>query len=944
MKRFILLLCIAVCFSATASAQVARTIAGTVTDTEGEPLIGATVLAVGTSIGSATDVDGNFSLSITEEVDSLLVSYVGYDEQSIPLDGSSFYDITLFEGLTLDVDIVVSGQGVGIERKRLTSTISSIDATALEATPTTSIDQLLQSRLEGTQIRLSSGQPGTASIIRNRGPISANGASTPIVIIDGVRVDNLNGASALNVGTGGASSSAIADIPVESIESVEFIRGGAATTLYGADAANGVLQIFTKKGTAGKARFNLETNLGFSTVEDKFFRFDQTKNVLYDDPGFYQQYRAGVNGGNDRVTYNFSGSYLDDDGIDAVDYNRRASISSGVSASVTDDLTYNGSASFVSNYFTRDYNANTSFSRIGFFESGRAGLADDQSSGFIDTLARNLQLEADNTNIAEVVRRFTNSNALEWSPFKNFTAKYTIGLDSRSSEAQNIATNELLVAKGANAEGTANQGTIERVQRDFTVVTNDLALQYRLDLDNDLSFISNVGGQIFRENDRQIEVNASNVVEGSALLTNSADQQVDQFIQELTYGGFYLYENIGFKNKLFLDLGARFDFNSAFGDEVDLVDLYRVGLVYSLTDEEFMQTGGIAEVISRASFRANFGQASNFPTPFARDREIAANTYLDGVAFTLGNPGNPNLRPEIVESYEAGGDFSLFNARLSLGFTYYDQTTLDALFTPPSAPSRGELNQEANVGEISNTGVELTAGYEIIRSTDFDLSINASLTTNKNEVVSSGGAPEFTVGGFQFLGSFIKEGQPLGYFRSTQPIYNAEGAFEGVNRNVALGSPVPDGYGNLSVNFRWRNLTFFTSADYQYGAQGVNLDDALRYARGVSDPGRIPQATINNNPSISFALLGSEFIEDTDFVKIRNIGATYRIPTQSMDFIQSLSVGFNAINPLAFASSSFDPEVTGAGIGAQGDFSAGGFGFGTISNPKRYLLSLKGTF
>ena len=937
MKRLLLVLSLVI----TASLAIAqsRTVTGSIVDTEGEPLIGATILEENTSNGTATDIDGKFELNVSGNQD-LLVSYTGYTPERIVLNTSNTYDITLSDGVLLDVDIVVSGQGVGIDRKRLTTTVDKVSSKQIERVPTGTIDQILQSKLEGTQIRLSSGQPGTASIIRNRGPITANGNSTPVIIIDGVRVDNLNGNSQLNVGTGGAASSALADIPVESIESVEFIRGGAATTLYGADAANGVIQIFTKKGTSGQARVNVETNLGFNTIEDRFLRFPETKELLYEGANFYQQYRAGVDGGNDRATYNFSGSFLDDDGVDDIDQNLRASFRLGTSARISDNIDFSGSASFVSNYFTRDYNANTSFSRIGQIESTTLGLPSDFTQTTKDSLRANLLEQAENTDITESVRRFTTASSLTWRPFKGFTAKGTFGLDQRRSRSREIASNALLVSKGAVAPGTANQGSLAQVQRDFLTTTTELALQYDIEA-GDFSFITNAGGQLYRNIDEQIRIDATDLVEGSELFINSAEQAVDQVVIEQTFGGFYAYENIGYKNKLFVDFGIRLDGNSAFGDDIGFIDLYRVGLTYSLTDEPFMQKGQIAKILTRASFRANFGQASNFPTAFARDRLIAAETYRGTTAFTLGNPGNIALSPEVVDSREFGADFSFINGRIGTSITFYDQKTTDALFTPPSAPSSGQLAQETNVGEISNTGIELQTDFAIVQTNDFDLSVRASITTNKNVVVSSGGAPEFNVGGFTFLGSFIKEGEPLGYLRGGLPVFDAEGNLESVTRNAFLGNPTPDGYGSFGLDFRYKDLTFFTSADYQYGAQGVNVDDVLRFFRGINDEGRIPE----NSAGASFFDLAGVWVEDADFFKVRNIGVQYQVPgTVLPDAFKALSISFNAVNPLSFATSSFDPEVTGAGIGVQGGFSAGGFGYGTISNPRRFIFTLKASF
>jgi outer membrane receptor protein involved in Fe transport len=339
---------------------------------------------------------------------------------------------------------------------------------------------------------------------------------------------------------------------------------------------------------------------------------------------------------------------------------------------------------------------------------------------------------------------------------------------------------------------------------------------------------------------------------------------------------------------------------------------------------------------ARFSIRANFGQATNFPSPFARDLLFASNAFRGGVGYTFGNPGNPLLSPEIVDTYEFGFDASFFDARWTVGFTYYDATTNDAIFTPDQALSTGQLNQETNIGVVTNKGIELQTSIDVIRSQDWGLSLNGSITTNENLVEDAGGSPEFVVGGFTFLGSFVREGLPLGYLRGGRPIFDGEGNLTDVERNAFLGDPNPDAYGTLGLNFRWKDLTVFAFGDYQWGAQAVAVDDVLRYFGGVSDPGRIPE----NSANASFFDLAGVWVEDADFFKIRNIGASYRVPLQS-DAIKSLTLGFNLRNPIVWASSRFDPEVTGSGIGRQGAFGVGGFGYGTESAPRQVIFNVR---
>lgn len=933
MKRLSLVVGLLFCGLATLLAQ--RTITGTVVDDKGEALIGSTVLVKGTSTGTVTDIDGTYSLNVGNDAEMLVFSYTGFETIEVAIGASNVVDVTMYAGVTFD-EIVVTGQGVGIERKRLTSTVDAISSEQLELAPITQLDQVLQSRIPGTQVRLTSGQPGTASQIRNRGPISANASTTPVIIIDGVRVDNLNSNPALGLGTGGASSSALADIPIEAIDRVEFTRGGAATTLYGADAANGVLQIFTKKGTYGqKARFGYDATVGVMQGEDRFLRFPETADLYFED-GLIQQHRLTVDGGSDKVGYSFSGSFYDDDGFNDINQQRRISTRTGIQAKISPKLDYSASAAFASNWFTRDYNANTSFARFGDLEGGSFGNLSELTDEELADLDERLTREGEETDITEAIRRFQTSQSLTWRPFEGFTARATVGLDNRVSRQRRVTSNALLVAKGSVPAGTADQGGLDVSTRSFIGLTSDVSLQYKFDT-GDFSFITGAGGQFFRNQDEQYLLSATNLTEGSFLFGNSAEQTVSDFLQVLAFGGVYISENIGYKNKLFLDAAIRWDGNSAFGNDIGFVPIYRFGLTYSLTDEPFMQESPISDIVSRFSIRANFGQATNFPTPFARDLLFTSDAYAGLVAYTFGNPGNPDLGPEIVDSYEFGFDASFLDARIGLGFTYYDNTTNDAIFQPPFAPSFGQLSQEANVGTVLNSGIELQGYVDVVRSNDIDFTINASYTTNENIVEDAGGSPEFVVGGFTFLGSYVKEGQPLGYLRGGNPVFDAEGNLVDVERNAFLGNPNPTAYGTVGFNFRWKDLNVFASADFQSGSSGVAVDDVLRYFRGVNDPGRIP----DNSLSESFFDLAGVWVEETDFFKVRNIGVSYNVPVDNIDALSRLTLGLNFRNPIVTGRSSFDPEVTGAGIGAQNGFGVGGFGFGTESAPRQILFNVR---
>ena len=501
------------------------------------------------------------------------------------------------------------------------------------------------------------------------------------------------------------------------------------------------------------------------------------------------------------------------------------------------------------------------------------------------------------------------------------------------------------------------------------------------------------------------------MTEGSLTINNSASQTAEDLIQEVANYGVYIAENIGFRDNLFLDLGGRLDGNSAFGEDVGTVFYPRIGLAYSISEEDFFQRSVPRSVLSSLKLRANYGEAGNFPTPFSQVRILNVNPYLGAPSATFGNAGDPNLRPERIETYEVGGDIGLLGDRLFVEATYFDATTRDALFLAPFAPSLGQGNQLRNIGEVRNNGFEVSGTAYLIENRDLSLRLSASVNTLNNEVVSNGGTPEFNVGGFTFLGTFVDEGQPVGYFRGNNPTFADDGSIAVataattlgeteipaggllIENLAALGSPIPNTFGNIGLTARYRGLTFLVSSDYQLGAQGVNTDEVLRFfgetgrLAGVigdgaerarlragfqaGDPaviaeiaafdddaiviteGLVPARSVTlaalGVPGYNFFNLAGAWVENTDFLKVRQISVSYDVPVRLVErfgsgVIRGFQVQASVSNPFNFASSNFDPEITGAGANSQNGVNVGGFGFGTESPARRFLLTVGARF
>jgi len=931
MKFKIYSMAVCMLFFSFASFAQSKSVSGKVTDgNDSSPLPGVTVVVKGTTNGTSTNIDGNYTVEVREG-DVLEFSFIGYENQTVTIGSANVYDVSLKQGVSLD-EVVITGQGNGIAKRRLSTTVDVINAEEIERLPANQLDQLLQSNAPGAQIRLSSGQPGTAAIIRTRGPISAASSATPVIIVDGIRVDNLNSNPQLGVATGGADVSALADIPVESIEKIEYIKGGAATTLYGADAANGVIQIITKKGKAGEVTPFVEYRIGSITAEDKWLRFARTGEAVF-EPGLLSEFKAGISGGTDVFSYNFVGSLYQDDGFNDLNEQLKRSFNFGFNSRLGDRWNYSGSFAFTNFDYNLDYNANTSFSRFSAAEGGAFGNLDDLTEDEWLDIRDLMRNQGALTNINQQINRISGSNKLSYSFTDNWNTNLTFGIENRRSRQREIQSNAFLIEIGAIAAGTTDQASLTRVLRDVSTSTADWNLVNNTEK-NDLSFITTVGARYFRTNDYQESLTGTGGVDGTSSVNNFSERTSEDFTLENANYGFYLLENIGWKNKLFVELGGSLDKNTSAGDDIGFLFLPKIGATYN--------TGELNDILSNVRLRANYGEATNFAQPFSQDRTFALESFLGTPAFRFDNPGNTQLQSERVQTTEFGTELGLFDYRIDLGITYYNAKTVDALFTPDNIPSSGQLAQITNIGEITNTGWEFALGARVLNSQKHQLSVNGSFNINTNEVSDAGGAPPFNVGGFLVIGTWIEEGMPLGFLRGTEAVLQADGTYEFVP-NSFLGQTFAPRFGSISLDYTFdKKLTVFATSDYQYGAESVDLSLLLRYIRGV-ETDLVPEE-LQSQP---FFNIVNFFTGSSNFFKVRNIGAAYDLSSVvngKWGGLRNVKVGLTLTNPFNWTASNFDPEITGSGIGNQNGFGSGGFAYGTESAPRQIIGSIKLSF
>ncbi len=877
-------------------------------------------------------------------------------------------------------EVVVAAQGGVMQRRRLSSKVEKVTSEELQGLPSGRIDQMLQNALPNVQISLTGGQPGTTSLFKSRGLSSAFSNSTPVIYVDGIRVDNLNtgshtgyshhgysaepyGLSDLPMGET-AASGAIADVPMENIDHIEYLAGGAATTLYGSDAANGVILITTKKSGTGRVHTSVGMQLGIEEATSQFYHFKRTKELL-NQTGFYQKYQLSLDGSSGNFGYNLGASMSHNAGslVHNGNQNKKYDLRFGSKVNLTSGLEYQNSFGLTIESFNRRRNGNQGL-YTGLWTT-ECSAATDLHYIAHDGTSRNFDADIDAMDEAEFgklkklvdkaealqnnnesVKRFQTSHTVLYMPLRNLTLRAVLGVDYRTHGAKEIITNEYLIHTQVKPEGTADAGRVFNNDRKSFGLTLNFNGEHKLYHSHWLSNIATAGFQFFSADDRQVMYNGTNVSDGAKVMSGAGIINADEWLSHINSYGFYVQNNMGIMNRYYLDLGLRVDRNSAFGDNVGWQCYPKVGVSYMLSEEAFLQGLTQKGILNSLRLLANYGVAGSYPPAFEYQRTISITPFRGKQSAAFGKYGNPDLGPEKKHSIEAGLDASLFNHILSVGFTYYYARTKDAIFNVPTLPSSGETSHYlANVGEIENKGLEINVTVVPIYTQDWKVMLRSSFNTNHNKVLSTGGVLPFGIGGFssRTIENAVQEGKPIGFLRGAKAIANPDGTYKETLQQQDLGSTLPTFYGNFSLMAGYKAWQMHVNGDFQTGAHVHSFDRQFRFRKGLKDPA-IPETLLQGLDQGKVWLdFTNYFVEKADFLKIRNVGID-RTFAFGRDRSTKLLVSFNVYNPFAFTSSVVDPEASLSGARRQGAVATGGINYATFSNPRQYIFSFKFDF
>ena len=851
----------------------AQNITGTVTDAQG-PLPGASVVVKGTTLGTTSDFDGNYSIDAPADAVTLVFSYVGYSKQEVPIDGRTVINVTMAEDAQALSEVVVVGYGT--QRKAdLTGAVSSLSAEAIESKPITSPDQVLAGTVSGVNITNRSGDPGAPISVRIRG-VGTPGVNDPLWVIDGVPIVQTNNITVNTSST--TDSNPLAGLNPNDIESIDVLKDAASAAIYGARAANGVIIVTTKRGKSGDAKVTYDGYTSFSQVRDKInvlgveqyidiqgqlgrdvSQFSGQAFVDWQDAlfrtGFVQNHNVSVSGGNEKANYFISGGYLDQKGIEQAQEFTRYSLKANSDIKVGKLLKF-GQSLLISQTDRLVQSEDAIFA--GFRSSLNAPYYKIFGDGPFGYNLENPDTRGDGTGTNYVFRSDTRVNSTTIQNRKvlgNFYGELKLieGLKLRTSLGidYNVGTGDFLQRETTYTGNSTRQSLLASSRPIELTLTPAITLSYDKTFgEHSISAIFGFEQTKFRFNKVRIQgrnlFNDNFASTGSSVATaNEADLWTLQgWLGRLSYN---------YQGKYLATFNIRRDATSRFseGNRSDYFPSVSAG--WRISQEDFFPSDGFVDDLK---IRAGWGQSGNQFTGLNFAYLSALN---DNIRYVIGDAQNTVLAPapttfantalkwETSTQLDVGVDASFFKGKLGLTADYYEKITDDVLLPLPIPYVSGFfLPADANVGQIKNSGIEFSFNFND-EIGDFKYGFGGNLTTVKNEVTDLGPIPQIIsgIGGAQTHRTVV--GESLGHFYGykTDGLYQNQAEIDAALPDAfATGDRAPgdirfvDVNGDGQVNANDRSFLGSPFPGFFYGfnfnAEYNGLDFSVNF-RGVGD-------------------------------------------------------------------------------------------------------------
>lgn len=774
MKKTIILLIVVLLAPIWLFAQE-RTISGKVTDAQGNPLPGVTVVVKGTDNGTTANAQGNFNLSV-KSGDVLVFTFIGYQSQDIAVRNQQKINITLSPSQQSLNQVVVTALGIQQQARQIGYSTQTVSGAVLNESHQTNLLDALQGRVAGVTITSSGGGPGQGASIIIRGVNSLStgqDVNQPLFVIDGIPVDNSTSYQGTTGGRGAMMPNRISDLNPEDIESVTVLRGGAATALYGLRGANGVVVITTKKAKEGTFRVNYSATYSIDQV-DKLPAvqniYTQGYDGVYDSSSFwpewgptvakarqedpthpaklYNQYgRAYINGnhfqnsismsgGTDKASLSSSLSYSKQNGTIPFTWYQKIDARLNGSLKLSDKLTVTPQIYYM-NTSGNFYDANR-FNEDMTYWSPRWDVRDYiKPDGTEKTYGNDNPWYVAATNkFEDKLNRVIVATDINYTPLNWLSVNYRVGTDYYMDARTAFAPGPKGIP-GEFIEEDNGLGFINEFTHAYRQINSNLMVSLNHNWNSKFNTTLRLGQELLDRNEKEVAAVGSNLAVYNLFnLGNAAIQQTNEYISQYRIVSVYGEFTAGYNNNLFLTLTGRNDwtsslekgFNSFFYPSASVSWVFSDGIKNSMPS--WVTSGKL-----RASIAGIGKDAPAYST--------AINYVPDGLpinSVTLWTRNNASgvrdLKPEFTTTYEAGTDLDFLQDRLGLSFTWYHSVSKDQILAVQTAASTGFTTITLNAGAIQNKGVELSVHAAPVKTGNFSWNIAANFSANKNKVLS----------------------------------------------------------------------------------------------------------------------------------------------------------------------------------------------------------------
>jgi len=968
MKKLIVVLC-TILTAFTAHAQ--RTVSGTVTDQESNPLIGANILIKGTGVGEITDLDGKFSIEVPEENNTLVFTYIGYTTLEMDIDGQTQLNVVLSEGQLID-EIVITGYGVQ-DKKSITGSVSTISSATIEALPIASIDQILQGQAPGLTILSGSGQPGSNSTsVVLRGPSSIQGNNNPIYIMDGVQIRPAD----------------FAAISPNDIASISVLKDASSTAIYGASGANGVILINTKSGFNGETKVSYNGQYGSTQrARDQFEMMNSTEKLAFEElarrgPGWnlsannpdnsglteeelaanateldrlrgintnwrdvvfrkgrVYSHNLSVMGGDENTKFYIAGNIYGEEGVlNGSDFTRgtiRANFTEQVSDIIKVGIRTSGGLA-KSNLVQSENAINLNNpAALAYLANPYEEITDEDGNYVFGATGRNPIEEVEFNYEEQNNLKLIGQAFVEISPIKQLTFTGRWGVDHTNISSKDyIDPNSRL---STTVQG--NQGQLGK-DVDNTTWTTFSHLANYTEVFNERHSLNVLVGQETRQRLRDdYSFDAFGLTGGlespAAATAGSVDNPdfipiIDGLERKKVLNSYFSRVNYTLDDKYNLTGGIRRDGNSVFGENNRWGTFWNVGASWIASRESFLANNSVLNFLKLG---VSYGTNGNSEGILEQEQYTlyANSSYAGDAAFvpSATNPGNPDLKWEVLKGINAFVEFGLFDDFIFGNVAVYRNDTEDLFISQELPRSAGGTSLTINAGSMRNQGVEVELNTALLKGDPY-LSVGVQFAYNQNEITDLGQVEEFEQGT-----SIIREGLSLGTHyveewagvdpATGNPLYvdqdgNVTDNFASAGPKATFGSNFAPWTGGLNLSAGYKGFTLSVLGNWVYGNTLFNNQTFFQENPNFA---QFNLSTVMNsvwqNPGevtdvqrIGTARqFSSKDLEDGSFFRLRNVTLGYTLPIKNdlLGVFSGIRLFVQGKNLLTITNfSGFDPE------------------------------------